>query len=66
MTIWFRLWLWFVWHLPKRLVYWAAIRLMTAGEGSEPLPELLWLGQAAAQQSRPCIEALRAWSELGG
>lgn len=54
-------WGWLAWLLPRKLVYWAAIRLMTYSRGTEPLSELFWLVQAQAQYKRTCIDALRAW-----
>jgi hypothetical protein len=48
-----RLLLWFVWRLPRRLVYWAAIRLMAhATQGpwsSQEVPALL------------AVDALKRW-----
>lgn len=48
-----RLWLWLVWKLPRELVYWCAIRLMshaTAGDYSHVVtPEVT------------VIEALERW-----
>lgn len=40
--------MWLAWHLPRGVVYWAAIRLMTLG----------CLGSPA---DRTCAEALQAW-----
>lgn len=48
-----KLWMWFVWKLPKPLVYWCAVRLMSAattGEHSgQVVPELT------------ALEALERW-----
>lgn len=29
-----RLWMWLAWRLPRRLVYWASIRLMSTATGA--------------------------------
>lgn len=48
-------WMWLAWKLPRRLVYWAAIRLMahaTCGKwGSHPVPQV------------SIIDALNRWED---
>ncbi len=46
-----KFWIWLSWKLPKRLVYWAAIRLLTYRYGGHP-------------DERKTSEALTTWWKL--
>lgn len=53
-----KIWMWIAWHLPKRLVYWCAIRVdahATTGDyGSQNVPDLL------------AMDALKRWETANG
>jgi len=39
-----KIWIWLAWRLPKRLVYWASVRLMVSASvgthSGEPVPDM--------------------------
>ena len=50
-----KFWMWIAWRLPKRLIYWAAIRVAaraTSGPDSTSAPELL------------AMDALKRWETV--